>query len=145
MKKVDALRALLLKAVPGLAAKPENLSLFVDKGRLGAIRTQTLSFEYRYTATIVVQDYAGDVDAIFVPLLAWVATNQPDQLRRADGEPFGYQIELLDGESCDVEIQLDLTERVIVKQGDAGWSVTHLDDAPMLDTFPGVTPAPALA
>jgi len=145
VKKLDALRALFLKTVPGLATKPENLSLFADKGTIGAIRTMTLSYEYRFTATIVVQDYAGDADAIFVPLIAWVATNQPELMRRPDSTPFSFQIELLDGETSDVEIQIDLTERVLVAQGDSGWSVTHLDDAPLLDVFPGVTPVPMTA
>jgi hypothetical protein len=35
VKKADSLKALLLKAVKPLADNPENLSLFVDRGRIG--------------------------------------------------------------------------------------------------------------
>jgi hypothetical protein len=69
MKKPESLKALLLASVPGLADKPENLSMFIDKGRIAARLTGSLSFEYRYTVNVVVQDFAGDVDALFVPLL----------------------------------------------------------------------------
>jgi hypothetical protein len=138
MKKVEALRDLLVGAVPGLRANPENLSLFVAKGKIGMIRSTTLSFEYRFTATIVVQDYAGDLDLIFLPLLAWVAENQPELLRRQDAEPFTFEVDLLDQETRDVEISIELIERVKVEQQGEDWAVTHLSDEPLRDTLDGV-------
>lgn len=142
MKKIQALSELLLNAVEFLRDKPEQLSLFVDKGKVGAIAAASLSFEYRYTATIVIQDFVGDQDSIFIPILAWIAANQPELLRRQDAEPFAFEVEILDAKSCDVEIAIELTERVIVRQVDGGWQVDHLDDAPIDNTFAGLNPNP---
>lgn len=139
MRKPESLRALLLASVPGLADKPENLSMFIDKGRVAARLTGSLSFEYRYTVNIVVQDFAGDVDALFVPLLAWVADRQTDLLERDGQEPFSFESEILDGDCADVSIDLELTERVLVARTDDGLVVTHLDEPTRADEFAGVT------
>lgn len=138
MKKPESLKALLLASVPGLADKPENLSMFIDKGRIAARLTGSLSFEYRYTVNVVVQDFSGDVDALFVPLLAWVADQQPDLLERDQQEPFSFESEILDGDLADISIDLELTERVKVARTDDGLVVTHLDEPCRADEFADV-------
>lgn len=45
---------LLPAAVPGHKGKPENLSMFVDRGRIAARAGGTPSLAYRYTRNIVV-------------------------------------------------------------------------------------------
>jgi hypothetical protein len=136
MKKPDGLRRLLLAAVPGLAADPSRLSMFIDKGKLSFRASGTLSFEYAYTLNIVVQDYAGDVDALMVPLLAWIAEQQPDLLERDPREPFTFESEILDSDAADVSIDLQLTEavRVTPKVG-GGFDTTHLDEPSRADEF----------
>ncbi|WCM29190.1 phage tail protein [Sphingomonas sp. QA11] len=139
MRKPEGLRRLLLAAVPGLADDPSRLSMFIDKGRLSTRANGSLSFEYLYTLNIVVQDYAGDVDALMVPLLAWVAEVQPDLLERGEREPFSFESEILDGDAADVSINLELTERVrVVRQPGGGYEATHLDEPSRDDSFPGV-------
>lgn len=139
MKKPESLRELLLAAVPHLTASPGSLSLFIDKGRLATRATGNLSFEYRYTLNLVVQDFAGDLDALTVPILAWIAEQQPELLSRGDREPFAFEAELLDGDLADVSIDLELTERVRVDRRPAGGvKVTHLDEPRLLDAFDGV-------
>ena len=138
MKKPESLKALLLASVPGLNDKPENLSMFIDKGRIAARLSGSLSFEYRYTVNVVVQDYAGDVDALFVPLLAWVADQQPDLLERDQQEPFSFESEILDGDLADISIDLELTERVKVARTDEGLVVTHLEEPNRADAFDDV-------
>lgn len=127
MKKPETLRTLLLAAVPGLKTKPENLAMFVDKGRIAARAGGTLSLEYRYTLNIVVQDYAGAVNDIMIPILAWIADHQPDLLQGNDPEPFGFESELLDADTADVSIMIELSEavRVTAKDG-GGYDATHL-------------------
>ena len=139
MKKPESLKTLLLASVPGLKDKPENLAMFIDKGRIAARLTGSLSFEYRYTVNVVVQDFVGDVDALFVPLLAWVADQQPDLLERDQQEPFSFESEILDGDLADISIDLELTERVKVERTDEGLVVTHLDEPSRLDEFDDVT------
>lgn len=136
MRKADSLRELLLALVPGLAADPGRLSVFVDKGRVAAQAGTSLSFEYRYTLSVTVQDYAGSDDALFVPVLGWVAQHQPELLRRGDGEPFSFEAELLDAESKDVSLAIDLSERVrVVARADGTYAVTHLGEAADPDSF----------
>lgn len=119
MKKPDSLREMLHRFVPALAADPSKLSLFVDKGRIAA-RAGSLSLEYRYTVNVVLQDYAGDPDDLMVPILAWIGQHQPELLHRADQEPFRFESELLDADTADVSIYIDLDEAVRVTAKDGG-------------------------
>jgi hypothetical protein len=140
MNKPNGLRRLLLKTVPGLAGNPDRLQMSVERGAIGARAGASLSFEYRYTLTVTLLAFAGNVDAVMVPIVAWIAEQQPDLLRREDQQPFTFETEIQDEESADIRIDLDLTERVRVTPRRAGgYDVTHLDDdAPQPDRFPGV-------
>ncbi len=135
MKKPESLRQTLQMFVPALAADPSRLSIFVDKGRIAAT-AGSLSLEYRYTANIVVQDYAGDVDDLMVPILAWIAQHQPELLQRIDQEPFRFESELLDADTADVSIFIDLDEavRVSAKEG-GGFTAERTDRAGDADSF----------
>lgn len=138
MIKPDGLARLLAASVPALAADTTKLQLFVDKGRIAARRGATLGYEERYTLSIVVQDFAGDVDQLFVPIIAWVAEQQPDLLDK--GEPFTFTTEILDGGTCDIQIDLELTELVRVEQLEGGgWATSRIDQRTIgVDEFPGV-------
>lgn len=138
MKKPETLRTMLLASVPALAKAPDHLSMFIEKGRVAARGTRSLNYEYRYTLTIYVEDYADDVDAVFVPVLGWIAENQPDLLDRDKQEPFTFEADILETGSADIEIKIELTERVRVTRQDDGLKVTHLSDAPIADEFTGV-------
>jgi hypothetical protein len=135
LKKPESLRQTLQMFVPALAADPSRLSIFVDKGRIAA-SAGSLSLEYRYTANIVVQDYAGDVDDLMVPILAWIAQHQPELLQRTDQEPFRFESELLDAETADVSIFIDLDEavRVSAKEG-GGFTADRAAPAGDADSF----------
>ncbi|TPG14358.1 phage tail protein [Sphingomonas oligophenolica] len=138
MIKPDGLARLLLASVPALATDPTRLQLFVDKGNIAARRGATLGYEERYTLSIVVQEFAGDVDTLFVPILAWVAEQQPDLLDR--GQPFTFSAEVLDDDRCDIEIAIELSELVLVaaKPG-GGFTTTRVDQRQVgIDEFPGV-------
>nr|WP_314469829.1 phage tail protein [uncultured Sphingomonas sp.] len=142
MKKADSLKALLLASVPALAADPAKLALFVDKGKVSAVRSQSLAFQLGYTLTIWVEEFAGDLDTLFVPVLAWVSQNQPELIGRPDSEPFTFESELLDGDRADITIEIELTERVLVEARSNGKLRTrHLDDAPTADVFAGAEQA----
>lgn len=136
MKKLDSLKALLTRSVPSIAANPETLAIFVDRGRVGA-RAGSLSFEYRYALNLVVQDFAGSVDEVTVPLLAWIEENQPELLQKQDSEPFAFESELLAGDLLDLSITLELTERVRVQRAKGGVNVEHLSDTLPADVFEG--------
>ena len=137
MKKLDSLRTHLLRAVPEIRNSPEKMEIFVDKGDV-AVRAGSLSFEYSYTASLWVQDFSASVDKLLVPVLAWIAANQPDLFEKGDRKPFTFQSDLLDAETCDITISINLTELVRVEQQAKGLKVTHLPEPVMLDQFDGV-------
>ncbi|KQO07856.1 phage tail protein [Sphingomonas sp. Leaf242] len=137
MKKLDSLRTHLLVSVPEIRNSPEKMEIFVDKGDV-AVRAGSLSFEYSYTASLWVQDFSASVDKLLVPVLAWIAANQPDLFEKGDRKPFTFQSDLLDAETCDITISINLTELVRVEQQAKGLKVTHLPEPVMLDQFDGV-------
>ncbi len=142
MKKADSLKALLLASVPALKADPAKLALFVDKGKASTVRSNTLAFQLSYTLTIWIEAYGGDLDGLFVPVLAWISQNQPELIGRPDSEPFTFESEVLDGDTADVSIEIELTERVLIERRDDGKLRTrHLDDAPIADVFAGAEEA----
>ncbi len=67
-----------------------------------------------------VLDYAGDQDAVIVPIIAWIAEHQPELLQRQDSEPFGFESEWLAQDKQDLSITIDLTERVAVQRVTGG-------------------------
>ncbi len=138
MNKPDGLNRLLLMSVPALKKDPTKLQMFVDRGGIHARRGTTLGYEERYTLSIVVQEYAGDVDDLFVPILAWIAEQQPDLLDK--GEPFTFEAEMLDEMTCDIEISLALSEMVRVEEKPGGgFTTSRIDERRVgLDEFPGV-------
>ena len=137
VKKLRSLGDMLLASVEQLAADPTRLSLFVDKGHV-TIRPGSLSFEYGYTASLWVQDFAGDVDLLLIPLLAWVGQHQPDLFESGKSQPFHYEAELLDKDRCDIMVTIELAERVLISREAGGLNAVHLDDSPMTDAFEGV-------
>lgn len=138
MKKAESLKELLLASVPALADDPAKLAVFVDKGKVSAVRSHTLAFELGYTVTIWIEAFGGDPDGLFVPVLAWIAENQPELIGRPDSEPFAFESELLDGDSADITIEIELTERVLVeRRGNGKLRTVHVDDAPTPDVFVG--------
>lgn len=136
MKKVDSLRDLLVRAVPALAADPSKIAIFVDRGQIIA-RAGNLSFEYRCSVNLVIEDYAGDQDAVIVPILAWIADNQPELLQRQDSQPFAFESEWLAKDLHDLSITIELTERVRVERVEGGVTTEHLADLLPPDIFAG--------
>lgn len=111
MLKLGSLRALLEQAVPELQRDPHRLLVMGDNGRVSCTGTAGLSFEYQYTAYVTVLDYTGHADALMVPVLAWLKINQPEATKDA----LRFAINPVDGGAVDIGIELDLTERAIVK------------------------------
>lgn len=132
MRKPDTLCDWLLRSLPFLDAHPEKLHLFIEEGRIITVRGETLSYKYSYDLVLVLEDMADDSHALIVPLLAWIAKNQPDLLT-GDGLPFTQDI--LSNAARDIEIRLALTETVVVNATvDGGWDVSY----PAAPAFPAL-------
>ncbi|MGC0841615.1 phage tail protein [Pantoea agglomerans] len=133
MLKPQQLRQALTDSVPELQRNPDALNVFIDSGRIVSTLASSLSFEYQYRLNMVITDYAGNIDLLIVPLLAWLRTNEPDIMateeKRRTG--FTFQADVISDTASDISIELQLSERVIVKQADDGLHVTHVGENPL--------------
>lgn len=122
MRKPADVRAYLTRCNAFLKANPDRLQVFVEKGRIVCNGSRNLSHEYRYTLTLVLTDYPDSEDEIMLPLLGWLRVNQPELFENpARWETaFQFDVELLNNDTVDIEIQLALTESVIVTSGPDG-------------------------
>jgi hypothetical protein len=128
MIKPDSLRAALTAAIPQLARDPDTLMVFIDGGRLVGTYAPGLSFEYQYTLNVILTDYAGDPDAIMIPLLLWIRTQQLELLDNLDDRQDGitFEADILANDKIDLSLKLRLTERVIVTDNGTGkLTATH--------------------
>jgi hypothetical protein len=114
MNKPGRFRNALLAGLPELASDPQRLSIFVEKGKLVANGTEGAGWTYSYQLTAVLQDFAGDMDALAKVVIMWVAIEQPDMLKNPMQAERGirFECELMTAELADVSIEIDLTEAV---------------------------------
>lgn len=141
MRKADSLRRWLTACLPlDFKDHPDRLQIYIEGGQIAARQSRTLSFVYQYTLKALVTDFSGDADRLMVPVLAWISKEQPQLLRRQDSQPFSFEAELLDAETSDIEISIDLTENVIVtpRADGSGYDVEHPPEPDFTDSFAGV-------
>lgn len=139
MDKIASLKTALLAAIPELRRDPDKLAVFVDKGRVVARRTPTLSWEYRYTVRLWFEGFPGGPDQIFLHLLLWARTAEPRLLSSFENDDgrISFSADIIDEQSTDILIAFDLTEPVAVepRTDGSGWDVTHLPAVTVEDTL----------
>jgi len=138
MIKPQSLREHLTAALPELARDPDRLLVFVKDGTLAATFAKPLSFEYRYTLSLIVTDFAGHPDAVMVPLLAWLVRHQPELLANPERRAgIAFDAELLANDKVDLEIKVPLTESVGVHpRNGGGFEVEHYPEPELDVPFP---------
>lgn len=133
MLKPKQLREVLTACIPLLQRNPDSLNMFIDNGRMVSTLASSLSFEYQYQLNLVVTDYDGDLDLLVVPVLAWLRENQPDIMateeKRRTG--FTFNADVISDTVMDISINLQLTERVIVKDEGGALHVNHIGEPPL--------------
>ncbi|MDR5776528.1 MULTISPECIES: phage tail protein [unclassified Caballeronia] len=131
MIKPGSLRGALAAAIPTLAENPDKLTVFIDQGSIAATGAKSSSFEYRYVLNVLVLDYAGEADDIFIAVVDWVRAHQSDLVTNWDQRDSGitYEIDILGNNTADVSVKLQLTESVVVKLENGVRTVTHVDDS----------------
>ena len=138
MLKPNQLREAMTASSPLLQRNPDSFNMFVDSGCVVSTLASSLSFEYQYQLNILITDYAGDIDLIIVPVLAWLRENQPDIMateeKRRTG--FTFKADVISDTTCDLSIDLQLTERVIVQQVNGALHVNHAGEPPPPDNTP---------
>jgi len=136
MKKPDSLRSHILAAVKELQRDPERMLIFTDKGNVRCTGVSGLSFEYVYDLNFILTEYAGDLDAVMIPLLDWVRVNQSELLINLDKnkEAFKFETVILNNDTVDLSLTFPVTERVIVKRQDDGKLNISFPDEPQYET-----------
>src|SRR5258708_34583995 len=71
MLKRPRLRDALVAALPQLQQSPRNIRFTIERGRVVNTGTPSLSWEYRYTLSLVIADFTGSIDAVTVPGHRW--------------------------------------------------------------------------
>ncbi|MDZ5457006.1 phage tail protein [Azohydromonas lata] len=144
MEKLRSLRDALTAAVPEIARDPSKLTVFAKAGTSVATGAgERISWEYRYTATLLLLDFAGNADHVIAAVHAWVRVYQVELLDNLDLRARGIQFEaeLLNTAAVDLQITLQLTEgvRVLPRAGAPAtgpaaqrWEITHLAEPPRL-------------
>lgn len=116
MNKPQSLRHALNKSVQYVRENPDKLHMFVDKGAVVATGAPSISWEYRYTLNVVIVDFSGDQNLLMAPILQWLSVNQPDAINNPElrEKLFNFEVDILRNDVCDISIDLQLTERVVV-------------------------------
>lgn len=116
MNKPQSLRHALNKSVQLVRENPDKLHMFVDKGTVVATGAPSISWEYRYTLNVVIVDFSGDQNLLMAPILQWLSVNQPDAINNPElrEKLFSFEVDILRNDICDISIDLQLTERVVV-------------------------------
>ncbi|GGE50603.1 tail protein [Halopseudomonas oceani] len=128
MYKPSSLKQHLISSVKELQLSPDKVLVFMDDGNVVCSSAPGLSFEYRYTLKLIITDFAGQPDGVFIPLLAWVGEHQRELLDNYEQrqDAIAFNAEVLANDLVDIEISLPLTERAIVRAEPGGeLSVSH--------------------
>lgn len=132
MLKPTTLQSALINALPALRDNPAMLHLWVDKGHIVATLAASLSFEKSFSLNVAVRGYSGDIDALFVPVMAWLRDNQPDIFVQDALQPARFSWTLSDNSdgTQDLLMVLLLTERTQVKEVDGALYAETLPEPP---------------
>jgi P2 phage tail completion protein R (GpR) len=117
MYKPASLRAHLTQAVPEFRTDPDKLSILARHGKLIATAAASYSFEYHFTLQLIALDYAGHADAVMLPTLVWLSIHQPELFDNETlrEKAIRFEVEYLNHQTVDLMLEIDLSERVIVK------------------------------
>lgn len=121
MKKAKSLRTILETVFPHFQKNPDKLQLFVTNRKIEPLG-ETQNYRVKYQLSVYIYNFVGDVSSIELILLKWARENSPDLLATKSAiENFAnINIEILDYETCNAEIELNLTETVLVTAGENG-------------------------
>lgn len=121
MEKPALLRAEIQKHLPELRQNPDKLTMFVTNGQIIASKG-TLSHETKYRLSIMITDFVGNIDVLNAVVIAWLQEQNPQIIGPGATTPtdYSFEVEILSNNTCDILIELNLTERTAVLTDGAG-------------------------
>jgi len=130
MLKPTLLREFITKRDPFFQQNAEALEVYVTEGQVMATGTASHSFLYRYKLNVLAMDYPNAFDNLTLPVMAWVREQQPDLIFNPDKREAGirFDVDILDNDTADILIVLNVTERVTVECSGGKDVVTHLPE-----------------
>lgn len=139
MEKPALLRAEIEKHLPELKNNPEKLTLFVQNGRVFGNK-HTLGHEVRYTLALMIDGYTGDTDILNAVILNWARRHQPDLLApgHVHDQAYRFEADILDNRSCDLLIELALSERITVTADHSGQVTVRHQKPPTEDEMANI-------
>ena len=139
MEKPALLRAEIEKHLPELKNNPEKLTLFVQNGRVFGNK-HTLGHEVRYTLALMIDGYTGDTDILNAVILNWARRHEPGLLAPGHVPDNAYRLEadILDNRSCDLLIELALSERITVTADNNGQVIVRHQKPPTEDEMANI-------
>lgn len=139
MEKPALLRAEIEKHLPEIKNNPEKLTLFVQNGRVFGNK-HTLGHEVRYTLALMIDGYTGDTDILNAVIINWARRHQPDLLAPGHVPDNAYRLEadILDNRSCDLLIELALSERITVTADNNGQVTVRHQKPPTEDEMANI-------
>lgn len=123
MNKLQDLRAWLTEQIPALARNPDQLLTFIEEGRIQFHAGETLSHRYHMPVQVIVTDWRDSPDVILLPVLAWLRVREPGF---DPDNTLSFDADIVDKETIDLSLRIQITERVIVTEGDTGWQIQHV-------------------
>lgn len=130
MKKLADLRTHILTNVPGLKSNPDKLLTFIEDGNIEFWPGSNLSHMYTLPIRLIITDFTGNVDDIILPILSWLQVREPGF---DPANTISFEAELLNNNSYDISITVNITERVIVTSTEAGLVADHVLPEPPLE------------
>lgn len=139
MEKPALLRAEIEKHLPEIKNNPEKLTLFVQNGRVFGNK-HTLGHEVRYTLALMIDGYTGDTGILNAVILNWARSHQPDLLApgRVPDNAYRLEADILDNRSCDLLIELALSERITVTADHSGQVTVRHQKPPTEDEMANI-------
>ena len=139
MEKPALLRAEIEKHLPEIKNNPEKLTLFVQNGRVSGNK-HTLGHEVRYTLALMIDGYTGDTGILNAVILNWARRHQPDLLApgRVPDNAYRLEADILDNQSCDLLIELALSERITVTADNNGQVTVRHQKPPTEDEMANI-------
>lgn len=131
MLKPEQLRTALANALPDLQTHPDKLHISLDNGRVVSTLGPSLSFEYQYQLNLTLSDQVTEEDLVMVTVLAWLRSHQPDILANAEKRKNGFTFKRDISAAGQLDLQLQLTERIQVEQRDDALHITPLTEPPL--------------
>ncbi len=130
MIKLNDLREHLLTRVDALRRNPDQLLTFVEDGQIIFHQGGNLSHKYVLPIRLIVTDWRYSADDLVLPILEWLSIREPG----LDPEnALGFESEIIDKQTVDVAFRIQVTERVVVTETEAGREIEHVLPGPPLE------------